>query len=433
MAAGLSGCVSTIPTLLPPQISVSPDVATVATATWSDESDEPSRVEVSTDGELWLSTDPQKPSRRHVVDLVGLHPDKEWSARVISDDGEVSEPTVFSTAGLPAEFPAWTTEGEPAWSGYMYSSTIGNNPCAFIMDEAGVPVWYHFGQPDQMIIRHRPRLDGKGVLYGQTFADTSSGVPSIRWVNWDGTIEREVKIPNFTHDFVELPDGSLVVIANDIRTVDGIDGVVWGNSLIQVPQTGERRELWNAWDEWVPGIDGQVQETGWWTHANAIDVNADGTEITVGFRYMSTFIKIDVATGEKVWQLGSNQSNYRYLNLQDEPRLQHQFQWVDGELLVFDNRDAGTGSRVLTLSFDDEAATVRKSGDWRHKDRLWSYILGDVHRRADGGTLVTFTTAGVVSDLDVDGNIVWELTGDLGTTVSYLTVTDTLPGVFRHR
>lgn len=433
LAAGILGCVPTVSTLAPPVISRSQSVATVATATWSNESDQATQIEVSLDGDLWLTTASEKPARRHIVDLVGLHPNKDWTARVVNDGGEVSEPTEFSTAGLPADFPAWTTEGEPQWSGYMASSTIGNNACAFIMDEAGIPVWYHFGEPDQMIIRNRPRLDGKGVLYGQTFAEESSGTPSIRWVNWDGTIERQLEIPDFTHDFVELPDGSLVVILNDLRRVEGVDPRVWGNAIVRVTPEGDQQELWNTWDNWVPGIDGEIQETGWWTHANAMDLNADATEVTVGFRDLSTFIKIDIATGERIWQLGGTQSEYRYMNRRDEPVLQHQFQWVGEELLVFDNRDNALGSRVSTFTFNDEGGTVRKSGDWRHPEGLWSYILGDVHRRPDGGMLVTFTTAGIISEVDTEGNVAWQLTGALGTTASYLTATDALAGVVRNR
>lgn len=419
--------------LSPPTVVLSPDVVTVATAEWSDDAGEPTQIEVYWGEEHWLSTDWEKVGAPHKATLVGLNPELEWSARVVGASGSVSDWTAFQTPALPTDFPEWSTRGQPGWEGYMYTASLGSDVHALVLDAAGRVVWYSPGNPGQTIVRARPRRDGRGVVYGETGAKNEGSTPTLRWVNWQGQVEKKLELPNFTHDFIELSDGTLLYTLNDIRHLDGYDIPVWGNALAIWSPDAETRIVWSTWDDWVPGTDGLVAADGEWTHANAMDINADETIATLGFRNVSTIVQIDLASGERIWQLGGEQSDFDYAEPGDRTDNQHQFQWVEDELFIFDNRSPPFNSRGLALSFDETTGIASKTWQWERDPGLWSYVLGDIHRREDDSSMLVFTSAGVIDDIDPEGEVRWELAGSLGTSLSYVTPVDSLPGITRQR
>jgi hypothetical protein len=61
------------------------------------------------------------------------------------------------------------------------------------------------------------------------------------------------------------------------------------------------------------------------------------------------------------------------------------------------------------------------------------YALGDVDRAADGSTLVTFSSAGLIDDVSPGGDLRWELQTQLASGVSYLVRVAELPGMTRVR
>lgn len=428
----LAAC-ETVPTLASPSVDPSEKVVTVATATWADHADSPTRIEVLKGEEVFLVSDWQQPGDAHEATLLGLTSNQNWTARVVTEDGEVSSRIAFETEGLPADYPQWETEGEPGWQGYMVTSTLGLDAYALIMDEEGKTVWYQKAESPNVVLRARPRADGKGVVYAQTIDGDESGTPVFRWANWDGTIEQELEVPNYTHDFVELADGTIVMLKNDIRELEGYADPIWGNSVAELDKDGTERVLWSTWDDWVPDVDGEVQGNGYWAHSNALDIDEAEETLTMGFRDVSTIIKIDRATGERFWQLGGNQSQFEYHRGVDEPFHHHQFDWVEDDLFIFDNQETPDTSRVVGIGFDDESAVAQPFFEWQRDPPTWSYVLGDVHRRSDESMLVVFTTAGVVADVGPDGETRWELQSRFRTAISYVTPISALPGATRVR
>lgn len=428
--AGFSACQ---PVVSAPDITLSPDVVTVARATWSEDLGERSRIDVYSGDEHWLSTDWCVPGQAQIATLIGLTPGGEWTARVVTQSGVESASTGFETTGLPAEMPAWTTTGEPGWEGYFFTSTLVSNVYAYVLDERGQVVWYTPANQKHTVVRARPSRNGRGVVYGQTGVKADAGTALLRWVNWFGESERKLELANFTHDFVELADGTVLYTIEDIRTVEGFDVPVVGNALASWSIDGEQGIVWSTFDDWIPGVDGDVAADGVWTHANALDIDPDETVVTFGFRNVSTIVRIDIASGERIWQLGGEQSDYEFPNSDDRPESQHQFQWVNDQLFIFDNRSAPDNSRVLRLSFDESGGTATKTWEWSRSPGVWSFVLGDIHRREDESSMVVYTSAGIIDDIDAEGNVRWELNGALGTTLSYVTPVDSLPGINRQR
>ncbi len=420
------------------KVTVSPDVVTVATATWEASAEARSRVEVSGPDGPWLVTDWQDQGAGKVeVPLLGLLSSTDYTATVVEEGGASSEAVAFGTGALPNDVPGWTIEGEPFWEGYLFVATLGAANFLFILDEHARVVWYQTYDIDRDVIRVRPRRDKLGLVHALTYEGDQGPAPDIIYTNWDGAEDRRLTVDSYTHDFVELADGSLGVIRREMREtlVDGENVRVQGNLLSEVAPDGTVTDLWSTWDDFVPGRDTEIDSTGYWTHANALDVDTDEATYTLGLRGISTIVDIDRATGGVTRQVGGVDSDYAFSGEFDAPFEQHQFDTTDEGLVIFDNRDRtfDDGSRLLELSLDDGAGAATVTKSWPHVPPLWVYVLGDVDRLDDGGTLVAWTSSGTMTDFGADGSTRWEMVLDIGQAVSYFERVSALPGVSRVR
>ncbi len=420
-----------------PKVTVSSDVVTVATAKWTDESGERTRVEVADAEGAWLVTDWQDAGGLHDATILGLVPGTSYTATVATESGELTSETAFTTGELPNDFPEWSTSGEASWEGYVYVNTVGSVHYLLVLDEEARPVWYHPYDPEYNAVRARPRRDGTGITWAITATGGGEPSPNIFATSWLGKELRALDVRNYTHDFAEMEDGTLGALIYDKRTVE-LDGVlqqVNGNALSLVSPDGEQSTLWSAWDDFDPRFDGTLDGTGYWSHANALDISEDGSTFTVGLRGLNAIVDVDAATGELGRQVGGPHSDYRFANDDDAFFEEHQFQVLDGGLLVFDNQatTSTTGSRVLQLALDDDAGVATATRKIYHDPPLWVYVLGDVDLLDDNGIRATWTSSGVMTDYDAEGNVRWELTMELGQALSYSIREDALPGNTRVR
>jgi hypothetical protein len=418
-------------TLPDPTLDVLDTVSTVARATWTEDDDEPTRIEVSRGEHLFLVSDWQQPAEEHHAELLGLWPNEEWSARVVSESGKASADIPFATGGLPADLPTLEVTGHAGFDGYLSTSILGANVYSVVLDETGRIVWYAPAASPFAVLTSRLRLDGGGILRARSYESDIGGPPELDWLDWGGEADRTVSVQNYTHAFVEASGGELYVLQNDIRDTQEW-GYVWGSDLARLDTDDSVTPIWSTWDIWTPSDVGVVEDNGYWTHANALDLSADESRVTMGMRELSQIVGIDLESGTVDWFL-SGAEGYRFPNPEDAPHEQHQFQWLDDHLLVFDNREADQGSRAVELSFDDSARTASATWSWTHPGLLWSYVLGDVDRLDDGGTLVTFATAGTIDDVGPDDDLRWEVATRFRTVFGFVQRVDALPGVERVR
>ncbi len=389
-----------------------------------------SRVEVQGANGDVLTTAWQAPSDEgHEALLLGLYPGEAYSAAAATRDGGRSVPSAFETSPLPGDFPTWSTEGTPGWDGFLVGSLLGDSSNVVVMDEHGQVLWFHEEVSDTRVIRARPRVDGRGIWYA-AFRDTDeTAAPELVSVSWQGDQLYREAIDNFTHDFVEQADGTLGLLLEDPRPVTGYEDDVRGNRVIQFQPGESPDEVFSTWDIWVPDVDGQVHDGNTWTHGNALDWDEETRAYTIGFRGQDALVEVGADSGEVRRQVGGPTSTYRFVSGAVESFDQHQFQWVDGGVLIFDNGVSETGSRAVEFALDDEAGTATERWSYQHDPVLWVYALGDVDRADDGSTLVTFSTSGVIDDLSADGEPRWSLTTGLGTVLGYTTRVSSLPGV----
>jgi arylsulfate sulfotransferase len=106
------------------------------------------------------------------------------------------------------------------------------------------------------------------------------------------------------HDFVQLPNGHLIVIAAVQRVISGT--TVTGDAIIDLNQNHKPVWLWNEFDH----LDVTRQPMGFpdWTHTNAVLYSADDGNLIVSMRHQNWIVKVDYANGKGagdiLWKLG---------------------------------------------------------------------------------------------------------------------------------
>ncbi|MSQ03639.1 MAG: hypothetical protein EXR71_17435 [Myxococcales bacterium] len=409
-----------------PEITVSGTVGTVATAVWTDGGVQPSRIVVRTGGIDRLASGWQQPELAHTATLVGMNAETECEALVELEDGTRSEPTSFVTSPLPVALPEISVEGDPGWEGWLLTSIIGTETGPLLLDPQGRVVWWHFATEGGHASRARFRADGRGVWYGyaQSEARDEGGLASV---DWTGTPIEVIHAPAFSHDLWVAPDGALAWIEFDRRFLAN-GNPVWGNRLMS-NETGAPESLWTTYDTWNPEVTGPLAAGGYWTGCNALDFDADSGHYYLGSRGFAAVVELDPTSGTVIRQIGGPTSDYEFPNERDGLELQHNFQLVDGGLLVHDNRNEALGSRAVELTLDDEAGTASYRWSWQHEPPLYSFALGDVDRGADGSTLITWGAPGVIDDVGPDDVARASLSANLGTMFGFTDRVEQLPGM----
>ncbi len=370
--------------------------------------------------------------------LLGLRPSTEYHFRavaVIDDTTYYSDDTTLTTGGQPTYLPGITIDSsdpEREAGGLLVTSVLGIPSVAAIIDTSGHYVWWwasHDDESDWPITRARLSRDGRSMLFLRNVpldtSDTTQGQHIVR-VALDGTSVEEIPAPGVHNDFVELPDGTLTVLAEDAREYEG--ETVVGDRILEMRPDGTEVEIWSVWDDLT--FDPEMSLYGHWTHANAIDYDEASDTYYVGARHVNAIFKVDRAEGELIWILGGPESDFVPADEETETtRLQHQFEILDDGILVFDNREETAGSsRAVQYDLDVDSYTLRQVWEYISEPAVYCYGMGDVTRVDSGNTLVTWSSAGMIDEVAPDGEVIWRLQLDLGGGLGYVTRIDALPG-----
>ena len=407
------------------EVSLSEAIATVIIVRWTTETPSAGRVEFGTDTTYGHTTPWTEEGTEHEALLLGMQSDTLVHLRV-DYGGELgqSEDLEMRTGPLPSGMPILSFEGGPI-DGYLVSSLLGQACGPMVLDAQGHVVWYLLeADGAEGCGRAWLSTDRRSVLYGVMV----DGTESIRRVSLDGTHLEDLDVPGFSHDFVEHADGTVAFLAHDIRTIGaGADATeLWGDRLLERRPDGELVEIWNAWDVYDPE-DTAIEVTGGtsWTHGNALDYDPSTEHYTVGLRNPSALLHIERGSGEATWVLGGPTSTFTLGDDTTATDYQHQFTVLDDGVLVFDNRSSDVDTaRVVEYAFD---------GDTAHE--VWTYetvpplvivALGDALRLDNGDTIVSWSTAGQLEQVDAEGELIWRINTDLGTAFGYLSHTDSL-------
>ena len=412
---------------------VSEQIATVVVVRWTTDVPTTGFVEFGPTRALGMRT-PVEPAAAldHTATLLGLSADAPHYYRAVSVEGAVavaaSGVDSIRTGSLPVGLPALTPTGD-GYTGFVVVPILGAITAVTIIDAQGRIVWYHTDDRQLDFYRARLSVDGKSLLYN---AAKISGEPSpaseIVRVSLDGSQQSSIPIPLLAHDFVEHADGTLAAIAFEDRQ-DAAGNLVRGNKLVEIAPDGTQSTIWTSWNCFDPvATPGDDPKQGW-TFANALDYDAAAGAYYVGLRNFSSIAKVNRATGACEWVLGTYGSTFTFAA--GAPRFlhEHQFDVHGNRILIMDNDGApGDESRVLEYELDFAAKTATPVWSYVANPSLYTFVLGEPDRLADGGTFVNWSTAGQMERLDSGGVSVWKLNTDAGFAFGFQTLTTSLYG-----
>jgi hypothetical protein len=214
----------------------------------------------------------------------------------------------------------------------------------------------------------------------------------------------------------------------DLREIGGRqDATVLGNVLQRMSSTNQLLFQWDTFEH-LPAIDDLdplIDPTGAivdWTHANALDVAADGNYL-VSFRNLSQVVKIDAHSGVILWKLGGWDGDFTFV---DDPldgfSLQHAIRELpNGNLLLFDN---GNGhdppqSRAVEYRLDVTARLARLVWQYNATPPLYGAFGGFTQRLGNGNTLITYGALPQVLEVNPAGDTQWNLRAAAGSGYIY--------------
>jgi len=417
-------------------------IPTVANVSWTLRAGdvEAAFVEYGLDGEFHHRAPAASDGDEFKCSLIGLKHDSEYTLRATVDAAEgsfASATESFVTGTLPASFPDTdvTFEDNPQQvGGYLLTTVISEIATPVIFDREGDVVWYYY-PPGGMGGDNRAALsrDRRSVIRlhkSDTSGDQSHGQMLAR-IALDGSGEEKIEADGAHHDFVELPDGRLAYLAVDIRSVDGVFELVQGDRIMEVsPDGSDIRQVWSVWDDFdFLGSVGSPEEVIDWSHANAIDFYPEIDAYAVSLLNLGVIVVVDRETGELMWQLGGDDSDFTLEPSSDARQFgfQHQFELLGNSLLVFDNGSPQEyHSLAVEYALDLEAASAERTWSYSMDPPVYCPCLGDVHRFPNGNTLVTWSTAGVIEEVSPQGEVAWRLGVEMGTGFGYTTFIDDL-------
>jgi hypothetical protein len=227
------------------------------------------------------------------------------------------------------------------------------------------------------------------------------------------------------HDLQILPNGHALLLIYDTEPVrmDSVvpggrpDAQVIGLVVQELDQAKNVVFQWRSWDHFlitdaesclVSLSDSLVD----YVHGNAVELDTDGN-LLISSRSMNEITKIDRATGNIIWRWGLNAKNNQFAFANDPRGFagQHDIRRLpNGNVTLFDNGNClgPLFSRGVEYQLDEVNRIATLVWEARGTPDIYGPFMGNVQRRASGGTMIGWGGAGPnpkLTDLHVDGSI----------------------------
>ncbi len=250
---------------------------------------------------------------------------------------------------------------------------------------------------------------------------------TIQELDWNSKVIWEYKNETMHHDFINLPNGNILLslweeVPGDIASkIKGgventtLNGEIFSDRLVEINPQGKIVWEWSASKHLDPEIDilGNGMPRFAWTYVNGLSYTAhnslDNSEaILVSMRSLDRVIMIRKKDGQIIWR-----SPEKMLNTQHDPSFLE-----NGNILIFDNgftREPNPfphfGSRIVEIdprnnqivwSLDAGSGVIDKIS-------FFSPIVGGAQRLPNGNTLITDGTRGHLFEVTKDKKLVWDM------------------------
>jgi hypothetical protein len=330
--------------------------------------------------------------------LLGLKQSKDYAFHIEASRGGstcVSPDYALPTTGSLPNAPKVTVnvaqpgQREP---GFIVTSSGTFVPdSAFIIDADGEIVWFFPGPVDTA----RAQMDYEGNNMWMIALNVLNEAGEMRYVSMDGA-ESYQNVPGLEdahHDFTVMPGGKVAAL---VWSVPGED--VPSDLVIRSPDGGVTTPF-------TVGSNLYLSDT---FHANAIHYLPSADSFTVSDRNPSVIVEVSSA-GVPAWQLGGvcdGAPTGNHCSPQSWQVNHGHHLLDDGTLLLFNNTETDGVAHVLEYQLNNTPGSLSATLVHDYPGTAASTTLGDVQRLPGGNTLVTYSNAAVIEELDPSWNVV---------------------------
>jgi Arylsulfotransferase (ASST) len=359
--------------------------------------------------------DPTRPNYRTL--LLGLKQSSDYTFHIEATDAngvvcrssDYALPTTGVLTGAPSLSRTASNPSAQAKGFIVTSSGVTYGDYAIIVDADGAVVWYA-ASPIQCT---RARMDYEGVNLWMVGANEDNSGGEMRFVSMDGqtSMTNIAGLAKAHHDFAVLP-GKIAAMEWTTTDVDSESNLVEMNA----DGSGSPTSLFEIGSNLYLGSSIPALAPRLTYHSNSILYHLTDDSFTIGDRNPNLYVKVS-HTGAILWQFGGSCDGAPAGVSDCVPeswQVNHGHDLLDdGTLLVFNNNTSGPSDvREFKLSeLDTLSATPVKDFTWGD---LSSPVLGDVQRLPNGNTLIAYSVAGEILEVDPSWAPVQTITGSYG-------------------
>lgn len=345
--------------------------------------------------------------------LLGLKQERDYTFHieaVVDGQSCSSEAFALPTTGMLPEVPETTVEvmaadkREPGFilgtTGVAFGQSGSDGPAlAYIVDADGDIVWAAPAPSSPT----RATLDYEGKYMWMLNNNVQNGSGEMRYLSLDGLDGQEdvEGLSKAHHDFTVMPGGKVAAM-------------VWVGSGSD-PESDLVIRSPDGTIETPFRIGANLYASSSY-HCNAIHYLPEDDSFTISDRNPDLYVKVS-ASGELKWQLGGNCSNApagpdKCSAQSWEVNHGHQL-LGDGKFVLFNNTDDET-SHVLEFQITETDSSMTASLIKDYTGTAASPVLGDVQRLPGGNTLIIYSTAAQMVEVDSSWNVVQTFGGSVG-------------------
>jgi hypothetical protein len=348
-----------------------------------------------------IVTLPKNPSNSRVQISKSVGP-RVKAAAVLQSNG-VSVPSDFPAVVITAN-----TNPSPGFL-FLENALEGVPPYTMMLDNNGLPVWYHRGRMFDFKIQKNGTItscsyDDIGAASFTAFDQNFNYLQTYLTTNGYLTDGHELKVE---------ADGTYFMIGYQATSVD-LSQYIPGEPVYDVIETvlqqytagGDLIFQWRAWDNFdIRDLPGEYITD--FPHMNAIDIDEDGNFL-VSSRHLSEVTKINRDSGEIIWRLSGAHSTFSFVNDPlDGTSFQHHITALgNGHYLLFDdgNYHYPQFSRAVEYQLDLTNLTATLVWQYRDNPDAYTYWMGSAQRLPSGNTLIDFVRPQYPKAIEVDTN-----------------------------
>ena len=301
----------------------------------------------------------------------------------------------------------------------------GQDGCV-ILDNAGQPVWLRLLQNEGIDVMAFRAQAYKGETVLTWWEGLHTGYGQGEYVIFDHSYHEIARFGAANgyegdhHEFLITPeDTALITIYSKVpMDLSGVGGPVEGVVLDGIAQeidieSGEVLFEWHSLEH--VGLEESLYEPPSdleaafdYFHINSIDPMPGGY-LLISARRTCAVYKVDRKTGEVVWRLGGEQSDFK-MGAGVRTALQHDARrHPDGTITIFDNGNVNRvdQSRGIVVEVDEDKMIASLVREYTHPDRLLSDTQGNVQVLPKGNVFVGWGSAPFFSEFNHHGELLF--------------------------